>query len=324
MPLLDSISFLKGAVKRSLPGGAPSTYTFHEGRMFAQSPAILACYPMDHILGTFALAADDLEHALARMPTEPQISAGDGVLILKAGRLRSSITLLACEPPHDADGGINEWEPPPAGLFAALKAVQPFISQDGTWQRGAKLENGRVLVISNRSACEVTLDGLGAAGVLTDDCVAYLAKLDEPELSHAAAGALWFRWPAGAWVRCQLSALEWPTDDEGRSLFDKILGPPAEELPPCELTAEWRAAYDDIAALGDGTLDVRPGGLHGRTEHAEHDAEFATGAARETRWSLATLKPMFGSGATHWDPDAQGPARFAGPGVRGVVMGQRR
>ena len=318
MPLLDAIPFLKNAVRRSLPGGAPSTYVFHEGMMYAQNAALLAAFPMPHILGDFALAADDLEHALSRMPTEPEIGAGDGTLILKAGRLRSQITLLACEPPHTDVEGVNAWTAPPAGLLTALKSIKPFIAEDGTWQRCARLEAGRILAISNRAAMEITLEGLDAPGIaLTDDCIAYLGSLDEdPARVCLGTGAAWFAWDNGAWARCQLSALEWP------NVFDRIVDGAGTEAP-VELSQEWRDAFADIAALGDGTLSVRPGGLHGRTEHAEHDVEFMTMAERETRWSLATLKPMFGSGATHWNPDAKGPAAFRGPGLRGVVMGQR-
>jgi len=321
MPLLDALPFLKGAVQRSLPGGAPSTYVLHEGAMYARNAAILASFPMPHILGTFALAADDLESALGRMPTEPQISAGDGTLILKAGRLRSAITLLACEPPSGRPDGINSWDDPPAGLMSALRLAEPFVPKDGTWQRGIKLEDGRALAISNRAAIEVTVDGLEVMGqaVITDDCVRYLAKLDgDPSSVHFSDIALWLRWASGAWVRCQLSALEWPPD-----IFDRILDGAGDDVP-IELTQEWRDAFADIAALGDGTLTVREAALYGRTEHAEHEAEFTTGAARETYWSLATLKSMFASGAAAWNPDAQGPAAFRGKGFRGVVMGQRR
>jgi hypothetical protein len=321
MPLLDALPFLKGAVRRSLPGGAPSTYIFHGGAMYAQNAAILSRYPMPHILGDFALAADDLEHTLARMPTEPEIGAGDGTLILKAGRLRSSITLMACEPPHGDPSGINDWSDPPAKFLASLRLVEPFVPDEGSWQRGAKLEDGRIIAISNHSAVDIKLDGLVVGDVqvvLTDDCVRYLAKLDEePSKIHFDGSSMWAIWPSGAWVRCQLSALDWPPD-----IFDRIVGG-AGEATPIELTQEWREAFGDIVALGDGSLTVRPGAVHGRTEHADHDAEFATGVGIETRWSTVILKPMFGCGATAWNPDADGPAAFAGPGLRGVVMRRR-
>jgi hypothetical protein len=108
MPLLDALPFLKGAVQRSLPGGSPSIYVFSDGVMFAQNAAVLAAYPMPHILGEFSLAAEDLERALGRMTAEPMISAGDGTLVLKSGRLRSEVTLMACETPGADPSGVLE------------------------------------------------------------------------------------------------------------------------------------------------------------------------------------------------------------------------
>lgn len=327
MPLIDGVQFLKGAVQRSLPGGTPSAYLFSGGVMFAQNAAILAAYPMVHILGEFSLAADDLERALARMSTEPTISAGDGTLIFKSGRLRSEITLMACEPPDVDLSSVNGWEPPPDRLMTALKAVKGFIPPDGTWQRGVKLEDGRVLAISNRSGCEVLCPGLQVLSdtVLTDDCVEYLTGLrSQPTEMCLTGGAAWFRWPNEAWARCQLMALQWPD-----CIFDRIIDGIGQQETPCRLSQEWVDAFADAAALcdnsgGHGTITVRPVGLHTKSGQGDHLAEFTTGATRETYWSLAALKPVFSSGASAWNPDSSGPALFSGDGVRGMVVGQRR
>jgi hypothetical protein len=318
VPLHEAVEFLKGAVARSMPGGQPATYVFHGGVMHAQSPAILAAYPVPHVLGTFALAADDIEGALARMPSEPEVSAGDGTLILKAGRLRSSIDLLACEMPPGGDADAN-WEDVPQAFIPALRAALPFVPKEGTWHRSIKLEDGRVLALSNRSACEVAVPGLTVLGyaALPTEAAAYLAKLDEaPSGYRFAAGALSFTWAAaGAWARCQLLSAEWP------DVFDRLLSGRAEA--PVELTQEWRDAFDDACALGDGDVTVKPGGLYAASQHAQHDAEFLTGVERETLWSIDALKPVFGC-AQAWSPDEQkGPAYFCAPGVRGVVMAKR-
>jgi hypothetical protein len=157
--------------------------------------------------------------------------------------------------------------------------------------------------------------------VLTDDCVEYLTSLKTPPSEmHLAAGAVWFRWANGAWARCQLLAMLWPD-----GIFDRILEGVSQQEAPCVLTPEWREAFADAAALCDnGTITIRSTGIHARSEHGEHLVEFTTGAVRETYWSLATLKPLFASGASAWNPDAEGAALFAGDGVRGVVVRQRR
>lgn len=323
MTLKDAIAFLKGAVARGMPGGAASAYTVHDGWIYAQSPAVLAAFPVPHMQGLYSMAADDLEGALARMPSEPELSAGDGTIILKSGRLRSSIQLMEADEPATTAGQIaagadNETQGVPDGLMRALATALPFVSKNGTWQRGVRIEEGRVLAINNRCGIEISLSGFSppAPSILTSECVAYLTKLDPPSTVRFAGSYVLFGWPSTAWARCQAMAAEWPI------VVDNILNG-ADDAAPVELTADWRASFDDVAALGDGNVELRAGGLFGRSTHAEHNSEFETGVSRTTHWSLEALKPVFAC-AERWNPDAQGAARFTGAGLRGVVVGQRR
>lgn len=321
MQLKEAVPFLKGAINRAMPGGAASRYIVYEGWIYAQSPAIIAAYPVPHMLGCYALAADDLEGALGRMESEPTLAPGDGCLILRSGRLRTTIQLLEAEPPATTSESIsdNMWAAMPAGLMDAMRAALPFVAKEGTWQRGVRIEAGRVLAINNRCSIEVALADFAPAepSILTSETVEYLAKLDEPSEAIFGGDYVMFRWANQAWARIQAMATEWP------GIVDRVLGDPNPEPPPIALSAEWRAAFADAAALGDGNLEISPGGILARSSHAEHDAGFTTGVERTTYWSLEALKPVFGV-AEAWDPDAQGAARFAGKSCRGVVMGQRR
>ena len=322
MTLKEAVAFLKGAVSRSMPGGATSTYTVFNGWLYAQSPAILAAYPVPHMQGLYSLAADDLEGALARMPAEPTLEAGDGTLILKSGRLRSAIQLLEADEPastyDDVSAENNETQDLPDGLMRALGTALPFVSRDGTWQRGVRIEEGRVLAINNRCGIEVVLPALAppAPSILTSECVTYLTKLDPPATVRFAGSYVLFAWPNTAWARCQAIAAEWP------AVVDNILNG-ADDTTPLELTADWRASFNDVTSLGDGNIELRADGIFGKSEHAEHNAEFETGVTRTTYWSLEALKPVFAV-AERWNPDAQGAARFTATGLRGVVVGQRR
>ena len=327
MALRESVPFLKGAVARSLPGGAPSVYIFNEGVMYAQSPALVAAYPVAHIMGTFGLAADDLEGAIGRMPTEPAVSAGDGTLILSAGRLRSTIQLFAAEMPEEAreQAATNEpWAECPVGLWPALALAQPFVSADGSWQRCVCLLDGRLLAMNNAAGIEVKCDDLHLSAPqapLIDDAVEYLAKLPPPAEWREERAALSFRWPSGAWVRARLAAVEYSVAIMDR-IFEGIGNGAAVPL-----TQEWRDALDDIRALAaDGksaTVDLGPSGIVGRSAHGEHVAQFATGCERETRWAMRALLPVFGA-AKQWCPDAHGAASFSGDGLRGAVVGMTR
>ncbi len=329
MTLQEAIKFLKGAVARSMPGGVASRYVICDGWAYAQSPAILAAYPVPHLLGTYAIAADDLEGFMGRAAEEPSLTAGDGCLIFRAkstngGTLRSTIQLMETEPPAtlaadvDGEGDNAGWEALPDGFADALETALPFCSKDGTWQRGVRIETGRVIAINNRCSVEVTVPALALAepSILLSETVEYLGKLDEPARWRSNANYTMFNWPNGAWVRCQAIVYEWP------EIVDKVLNGPGDEAP-IALSDEWRAAFADASALGDGNLAIGPGGILARSQHAEHDAAFATGCERQTFWSLDALKPVFAC-ADAWHPDAQGAARFVGPNLRGVVVGQRR
>jgi hypothetical protein len=325
--LIDAIPFLKGAVQRAMPGGMPARYVFHGGRAYAQSPAILASYPLPHLGGTFALAADELEGALSRMPGEPTVGGEDGRMVLRSGRLVSRLDLLACDPPEgDVDPTLN-WEPTPPGLFAALKVAQGFVAKEGTWQRSVRLRDGFVTALNNRSACEVTVPGLEVLEemALVDDCVGYLVKLAAAPAKwyKASGGAALFLWPTdldaeSAWVRCQLAAVPWPDD-----IFERIMEKAGAEAPVA-MTEDWRDSYEDIAALGDGTCEVRPGGLHGRSPHGEHTAEFDTGVAVGAKFAIDALKAVVAC-ASAWNPNPIEPSLFvnADGTIRGCIAGMR-
>jgi hypothetical protein len=326
--LIDAIPFLKGAVQRSMPGGVAPRYTFHDGRAYAQNAAILASYPVPHIGGTFALAADELEGALGRMKGEPGISGADGRMVLKHGKLRSSIDLMPCDPPDGSvDTNLN-WEETPSGLFAALRTIQGFLAEEGTWQRTVLLQNGNITAFSNRSACRIAVPDLEVLDdfSLVDNCVTYLASLsrDPARWYKAGNGAALFLWPVDdlmtepAWVRCQLSAVPWPDD-----IFDNIMKR-TNRSATVELTQEWKDAFADIAALGDGHCEVRPDGLHGISDHGEHLVEFETGVERVVKYQIAALKPILAC-ATAWDPAVDMPAFFSNASgtITGCIAGMR-
>ena len=315
MPLREAIAFLKGAVARSSQGDAH--YAFHDGVMFAQSSAILAAYPVPHMLGTFGLAADDLESAVDRMAEEPAIEAGDGTIVLRSGKRRSSIDLFAAEPPGHALDDVA-WLEPSAGMIRGLKTVLPFASKEGKWQRGVELRPGLVRALSSTSACLAEVEGLevDAPTAMTDDAVKFITSLPvEPSGWTRLPGALAFTWPSGAWMRCQLSAYDWP-----HKLVDPIFST-SPEGDPVEVTDEWREEFSDVKRVGEGTVDLSPSGMVGRSPHAVHHADFATGVVHTTRWTLAALAPVL-EVADLWHPDTphgKG-AVFRGPGVSGVVI----
>jgi hypothetical protein len=148
MSLKKAVPFLKSIAKGGGGSAAPYQYTFHEGYCYAQNPSILASYPTPHILGTFGLAADGLEAALSRMSGEPTVEAGDEALILKYGRLKSTIKVFeALVPYYSADPNDEGWDPVPSALVPAIKKAHPFMSSRGTWQTSIQLTSTAVMAI---------------------------------------------------------------------------------------------------------------------------------------------------------------------------------
>lgn len=313
MSLKSAISFLRG-----VSDATRDFYAFEDGWAYARGRSMVAAHPVPHMRGKFGASASDLDRAVARMGTEPRIEAGDGTLVLRCGRLRSAIDLVDADAPPDVPGGAGT--PLPDGLLAAVARVLPFASAEGTWQRSIDLRSGAVRAANPSSLVRVEVPALEMASpaAVTEDVASFLVSREGavgwlPEPPSAVS----FFWPSGAWMRCRLSAVEWPS-----SLVDPILAR-ADGDAPVAVTDEWREAFADVAALGDGHVDVGPDGIVGRTAHAEHAAEFATGAARRTRWRTASLAEVIKI-ADAWGPDSDGPAPFRGEGTRGVVAAMRR
>ena len=330
MPLREAITFLKGSVDKTSHGGAPAVYPFHEGFVYAESQATLASYPVPHMMGTFGLAADDLEGAVERMADEPVVSAGEGTLILRSGRRRSTIDLFPADPPMMDDFANVEWIPLPNGLWQALKAALPFASRDGTWQKSICLSTGRLLALSGPSAAEIELPSLELTAQLSlrADAVDYLVDLPVPERwSIREDRAVYFGWTVGAWVRVRQESVPWPVNDEGKTLVDNVLtAAEADSASTVPITDVWRGEFVDIAGLakfGDGDVIVTPDSLYGKSRHGEHRAEFPTGAARETRWGIKTMIPIVAA-AAEWKPDAKQVALWRGDKIRGAVAGRAR
>lgn len=322
MSLQDAIKFLKGAVARNLPGRAPGLYIFHEGWCYAQNTAVIAAYPVPHILGTFALAADGLEAALSRFDGEPVISAGDndGVIAMKSGRIRSSLKLMHADPPASTMP-TESWEPIPQTLAKALRMTAVFVSDSGTWQQGVKLATNVVAAINNKNAIEIEVAGLTINGtiLMSNDCIGYLDGVNDPDYMSFNPSSICFRWMNDAWIRCQLLVYEW------LDIADKAIEE-VGDVAPIVINDEWREAFADAAALGEanGSVEVTPTGLISRSEHATTNIDLGTGVETTTKWAFDALTPVIKI-ADRWNPDVPGgKARFYGPNLRGVVAGVDR
>lgn len=314
MGLREAVAFLK-----RVPDNTRDSYAFADGWAYARGAAMLGAYPVPHMLGTFGISASDLNSAVERMGTEPRVEAGDGTLVLRRGRLRSSIDLVDEPPPSDPLHGSDVApEPIPDGFLAAIATVLPFVAAEGTWQRTVELAPGRIRAIDRSHGVSVDVPALALDSPigLTDDAARYLVARDAPIAWRRLESAVAFFFTGGAWLLCNLPAYSWPT------LADSVFGRAGGEVPVV-ITEEWREAFADVAALGDGHVDVSPSSIVGRTLHAEHTAEFDTGAETVTRWSISALGDVVRI-ANAWGPDSKdGRAAFRGPNLCGILAAMR-
>jgi hypothetical protein len=321
MSLKKAVPFLRTIVKTSANSGASPQYTFHDGYCYGQNPSVLASYPTPHILGTFGLAAEGLEAALGRMSGEPAVEAGDEALILKYGRLRSTIKVFeSVVPYYSADLDDDGWEPVPPGLTAAIKKASLFMSSRGTWQTSIQLTGDSVAAINDRSALVVSVDcpSIREPACLTDTFVRWLDSQDDPDRFQVVGESILFSWSdTGAWVKGQLSAYAWPNE-----VVSKVFESAGSDEPPIQLTADWREALEDMVALSDGHVEVSSRGLKGVSQNSVHEVPFETGVSEVSRWSVQVVKQLMEAGE-RWNPDASRVALFTGPSCRGVLARQK-
>lgn len=310
------IAFLKDAVTRTPNGGITSCYIVREGSIYARNQALQAGVAMDSEVA-FSVPADELDAALARMQQVESITVEEGSIQLKAGRLRATIKLNQDEPPP-LPLMPTRWLPCPKNLVEALALARPFIGERG-WSQGIRLMNGRVTAMCNIAGIDVVVDGLQLEPVLLPDITAaFLIAQGAPSEYAAADGSLTFRWPDGRWLRAQLLTDKMPD-------VDIILGP-ADSPCPVPITADWRQAYEDAAALSDGVISLTPDALLAARGAAHTRIEIQTPVheGHLSHWTAKVIGPIIAC-AAEWNPAAYPqPAVFRAPGLRGVVMGIRR
>ena len=314
MGLKSAVAFFKG-----IPDRTRDIYSFDEGWMYTSALSLDAAYPVPHMLGKFGLTASDLDAAVTRFAGEPRVEAGDGTLVLKSGRLKSSIDLVDVDEPSQAlHKTVPNPDAIPENLLEAIEMVLPFAASDGTWQKSVELSKGKVRAIDSYHGASAEVPGLdlGDPLPLPADTLKFIVSREAPIGIKRLPSALAIFWASGAWVLLRLSTQAWP------SLADSIFAKAKDAETPVAFTDEWREAFVDVAALGDGYIDLAPDGLTAKTAHAEARAELPTGAAGSSRWRRANLADVM-KVATHWDPDAPAPAPFRGDGIVGIVAGVR-
>ena len=316
----DIINFLKSAVLRGdARKNIMSSYHFGHELVTARNESLQAGIYMDSPI-SFIVPAAEMESVLARIKEVTAINLADNMLTLKGGRVKASICCITDEP-LTLQQTDTPWQPSPSGLAAALKLALPFVNDVG-WNAGVRMRGENLTAIKGTAGIDITVPGLGCADNISipTGAAEFIIGQGDPAEYTIDKGCLVVRWEDGRWLRAQLLATSFPESVDG--IFDRAAAG-ANYL--AELTAEWREAWDDAAALAEGTVEMTSACLYAVNGLARAEVQVASPVPEQnrSRWSVKIMEPVLAA-ATHWAPAAYpGPVVFIGPNLRGVVMGMR-
>lgn len=311
------IDFLKGAVARDSTQAINGCYVIKEGSIYARNMMLQAGISMESAV-SFIVPASEFDAALARMPEIQSLTVNADDVVVKCGRLKSTIKLYKSEAPPVPDMP-DVWTRSPPGLTNALRLALPFLG-DRDWTEGIRLMSDRVTAACNNRGIDIKLPGLEfEEPVLIEKTVAgFLIAQGDPDEYVPSANSVMFRWDDGRWAKAQLLNTVMPD-------VDRIFNAGGSDTPVA-LSAEWRQAYDDIVGLGEGKFSMTRAGFKTQKGAADSEVEFPMEELPEDHasyWDSKVLDAML-TCATSWNPAAYpAGALFVGDDLRGMVMGYR-
>lgn len=341
--MLAAVQWVEDAVSAVDMGVSPMTsFYLHDGAIHANNGRMVAGHPFP-FAGTALVPAKPFHTVLANRPdgecrwvAEGDVASGEGKLVLRRGRFRSSVKTLP----------VSEWvwpiytpdiDPLPPLLLEALPKVMPFCSENATkpWATCIEVSRDYLYATNNvvlaRASCPTTvpeflLPRWAAEFILarTEGLIGWEVATN-PETQ--APQFVSFLWENGAWMRSTLLVERFPN-------VALMLADLAD--PEVAITGEWRLALTRVGRMlrqasrnDDDKHVVRlsPESVCGRMASEILEVEDGTGTpvpvgAEATFWDLRYLAPV-AELATHWQPTAwPKPAAWRGPGVEGVIVGR--
>lgn len=319
----DVVAFLKDAVKRGAGAMGVQNCYLSDGAMVRAANDVLHAgidWPSGAV---FALPADAVDAFLSRVDDVKSIDVNERAVVLKSGRLRSSIDLRHDEP-EPAPPLPEEWNPVPATFVTALKIAQGFTDPTATgnrlWQSAVRIWSGRVTACNGRCLVDIDVGNLPMEDpkLLGKAAVDFLVTQGNPDEFGTDKNTITFRWDDGRWVRCQVVNTEM-SEANLVGIFSKV-----GTETPCTIDEGFRVAYADAAALSDNTIGLTETGFRAVKENIRSDVEVESDLpeGHSSQWGTKDLGIVLGV-ATAWNPAAYPdvPALFVGPMMRGVIVG---
>jgi hypothetical protein len=317
----EVINFLKGAVDRTDMARVNGCYIIRNGSIYCRNMFMQAGVAMESA-ADFNVPASALDSALARMKDISSIEVKDNEVVIKSGRLKSTIRLNTEEPPG-VPAMPEEWNRTPVQLAHALKLAKPFMGDQGVWQ-AMRLMTGRVTAMNNQRGIDVFVPELELPGpcLLVPDTIDFIVSQGTPDEYAAQENALCFRWDDGRWLRAQLYVGEMPEGNIVR-IFEG-----AGTAAPIAMDQSFKEAFADVLAMTDESIIVEPHRLIAvKKDVARSEVELEIPGLPEGHssiWTAKVMEPVIGA-AERWNPASwPGVSYFEGTGFRGVCMGRSR
>lgn len=313
----DAIKFLKKAVSRKPQSGLQGCYLFTDGFVLASDFSLQAGAPLESE-ANFNVPADELESALERIQSITSLGFDGQRLTIKGGRLRVAIECVEGGPPEFMRLP-DVFAPIPAGFTEAVRVASAFIGEK-TWTEAIQIIGDRVMAFSNTAGVEVTVPGMGALQTsMSKDCSEFLiSQSDAPNEFILEKDFLAFKWSDGRWLRSQTFA---SIPDIG--MLDNILNGAGTEAPET-ISADLRAAFDDVSALSDGLLTITKSSIAGgrAAVNASVDIDpLAVPAEFVSRWRADVLGKVLPVAKAINLGAYPKPSLFTAENIRGVVLG---
>jgi hypothetical protein len=318
----DIISFLKAAVTRGDSPGVAGCYVVKGGVIYCRSMAMQAGVGMESAVD-FNVPAGALDAALSRMKEIQSLTVDDGKVVIRSGRMSSTIRLNPEEPPGLPDMP-KKWTKTPVGFAQAVELAKAHIGEMG-WSACVRIMDGRVTAFRNASGIDINVVGLKLKNenLITSEVADFLVAQGGSDEYAEQENSICFRWDDGRWMRAQLYNAKM-AEANIANIFEN-----AGTLVPVEITQDMKAAYEDAAAMTDKIVMMTAEGFEGRRGEGESRNVIECkikGVPKDHRsiWDTKYLDVVMAQ-AKAWNPLTwPAPCYYEGPGFRGVVMGRSR
>lgn len=310
------------AVKDNM-GPAMTHYRIANNTICATNGHLTASHPWPGD-AEFLVSGAEFEKILARMENdEPTFTiSGENKMTIRSGRFHGTIYTLPIDSwNYPGVDGAN-WLPLPDVLIDVLKTLRTFISDNPAqaWAGCVALEHGNCYATNNIALAGCACPVGDVEALLPAIAIDFILKRLDGLIEWAWTDSyVAFRWEDGAWMRSQLVIGKFPerAAELVRSAYD---GEPTQEITP-----EFRAAFNDVAALAEDTIWIYGDRIVSKFKKSVIEAEVES-EAPETNgecsiWGAQFLIPVIEQ-ATHWSPSLwPKPVPFKGPNCAGFVVG---